>query len=662
VRILAGKNTVEIILSASDRASGAIRGAFGSIEASSNRAMGTVKAAAGIASGALAALTGYVAKVGIDYNAMQESSQVAWNTLLGSQDKAKKMLQDISNFAKSTQFDTTSVDMMAKYMHNAGFEGKALFDQLTKVADISGAFNITADAAQEMTRQMSQVQQAGVAYTEDLNILQDKGVPIYKAIAEQLGINVAGVKKMASEGKITSEIYNKAFDSIANKVKGSSEAQSKTFDGMISTLKDNLNMIAGELSKPLFGLMKKGLEEVQPILDKFLGGLKNGGIAGGLAAIFPPSVSNAIKNISDEVKGLFKSNEFKEFLSGLGEAVTFYKNYLVMEFDTLKGFLIGAWKAIKDLFSGDGNLGESLGRIFKTIKDIAAPILEDAVKYIGEIIGKLKKFWDENGTQIIDAVQNIFSFIAAVFEFYGPYIADTFSRIWSGIKVVLSGALDIILGLIKVFSGLFTGDWSKMWEGLQQLAHGQIEILKGLIKASFLGQIIDWIKSAANSIGNWFSKMWTDGKNAFSNLLNDTVSIFNRIKSALTDPINSAKTIIKNAIDSIKGFFGSIATKIKMPHFSIEWNSVSAFGKTIKYPTGFDVDWYDKGGVFYGPQVIGVGENRPEFVGALDDLRKIVREESGGKGDTNVYVYGNNVDIDENRLVRILQRAEVLYG
>ena len=41
------------------------------------------------------------------------------------------------------------------------------------------------------------------------------------------------------------------------------------------------------------------------------------------------------------------------------------------------------------------------------------------------------------------------------------------------------------------------------------------------------------------------------------------------------------------------------------------------------------MDWYDKGGIFSSPTVIGVGERRPEFVGALDDLRAIVREEAG---------------------------------
>ena len=51
-------------------------------------------------------------------------------------------------------------------------------------------------------------------------------------------------------------------------------------------------------------------------------------------------------------------------------------------------------------------------------------------------------------------------------------------------------------------------------------------------------------------------------------------------------------------------------------------------GGAGKLPS-FSVEWYDKGGIFDHPSIIGVGEKRPEFVGALDDLRQIVREESG---------------------------------
>lgn len=164
-----------------------------------------------MAGAAFVTLTGVVGKVGISYNAMMEQSEVAWNTLLGSQEKAQKMLKDISDFTKSTPFETEHVDMMAKYMHNAGLEGKALFDQLMKNADVASAFAIPAAEAKEFIRQMSQVQQAGVAYTEDLNILQDRGIPIFKALSEVMNVQVSDVKKLASEGKISSEILHESL-------------------------------------------------------------------------------------------------------------------------------------------------------------------------------------------------------------------------------------------------------------------------------------------------------------------------------------------------------------------------------------------------------------------------------------------------------------------
>ena len=149
-------------------------------------------------------------KAGIDYNATLETSSIKWETLLGSQEKANKMLKDIEKFAATTPFEKMGVEAMATQLHNAGFEGQSLFDQLTKFGDLSGAFGIQADSIQEMVRQYAQVKQAGVAYTEDLNILQDRGIPIYKALAEELGINTADVKKCASEVKISADIYQSA--------------------------------------------------------------------------------------------------------------------------------------------------------------------------------------------------------------------------------------------------------------------------------------------------------------------------------------------------------------------------------------------------------------------------------------------------------------------
>ena len=40
------------------------------------------------------------------------------------------------------------------------------------------------------------------------------------------------------------------------------------------------------------------------------------------------------------------------------------------------------------------------------------------------------------------------------------------------IGTTISGAFDIITGVLDIFIGLFTGNWGKMWEGIKKVAFG----------------------------------------------------------------------------------------------------------------------------------------------------------------------------------------------
>ena len=258
-------------------------------------------AVAGLASGMIA--------LGIKSNASLETSQVAWTTLLGTEEDAKNMLEDITKYAATTPFSKTGVDTMAKQLHNAGFEGQNLFDQLTKFGNMGSAFGIQEDSLKEMVRQYSQVQMAQVAYTEDLNILQDRGIPIFKGLAEVMGVSVAEVKNMASQGKITADIYNQALDSIASTTEGAMDKQSKTFSGMLSTIEDNAINISQKIIQPLFEKILQYMPLVIDLADNFSANLDEGkGILDSLkeavTTVFGEDTWNKITMVTTVIMGL----------------------------------------------------------------------------------------------------------------------------------------------------------------------------------------------------------------------------------------------------------------------------------------------------------------------------------------------------------------------
>lgn len=240
-------------------------------------------------------------KAGISYDALSEQALVAWTTILGSHAEAVKMMEKITDYAAETPFSKMGVDTMAKQLANADFKGQALFDQLTKFGDMGSAFGIQEDSLKEMVRQYAQVQQAQVAYTEDLNILQDRGIPIFKALGEVMGVPVSQVKKLASEGKVTADVYNKAIDSIASHTKGAMEGQSQTFNGMMSTLEDNLSVLWGYLAQDWFEGIKGSLSSFLPKFEEFVKLVGTDGLSGAINKTIPElsPLVNLLSNIGN---------------------------------------------------------------------------------------------------------------------------------------------------------------------------------------------------------------------------------------------------------------------------------------------------------------------------------------------------------------------------
>ena len=213
---------------------------------------------------------------------------------------------------------------------------------------------------------------------------------------------------------------------------------------------------------------------------------------------------------------------------------------------------------------------------------------------------------------------------------------------------------------------------AKAGELIGKLITGFINNLPAILETG-AKLIINFASGLIQSLPSVISAVGRIGKQVISGLgsaiWSQVTAAANGVKERFLAPINDLKDKIKGIVDKIKGFFNF---KISAPHVPLPHFSISPAGWKLKdllkgsIPS-LSVRWYDKGGVFTQPSVIGVAEKRPEFVGALDDLRKIVREESGG-GDITINVYAREgMDVNalaaavEQRLIQAQKRRTLAW-
>lgn len=182
-----------------------------------------------------------------------ETTKTQFETMLGSAEKADKIVGKLFDFSKKTPFEPTEIFGAGKGLLGAGFREDEIMDPLRRLGDIAAG---SGARLEDLVRIFGKVKSTGKVELETLNQLAERNAVSYNDLAKSMGVTTAEMTKMISAGKVGLPEITAAIRMLTDeggKFAGGMEAQSKTLDGLFSTLKGNISAAAAEIGTAAIG-------------------------------------------------------------------------------------------------------------------------------------------------------------------------------------------------------------------------------------------------------------------------------------------------------------------------------------------------------------------------------------------------------------------------
>ena len=353
---------------------------------------------------------------------------------------------------------------------------------------------------------------------------------------------------------------NKLSSAIAN-CDGSAEAMAATMqdnlNGQITILKSALQELAIQIGDALMPAIRNIVSHIQAFVEKLQGmdeGTRNMIIKLGL---FAASIGPVLLVVGKLTSGV---GQAMQSVSSLGKGVLSLIN------QTKLG--VGP---IAKLTSAIGGISAPVIAVAAVIAVLVAAFVhlwntnEEFRNNVTAIWEGIKEKFAAFGQAITDRLNALgFDFssftevVKAVWDGFCSLLAPVFEAAFNIISSVLGTVLDVIVGLLDVFIGLFTGNWDQMWTGVKEIFSGIWEGIKGILSAvleglrgvadTFLGWFGSNWETAWTSIKNFFSTTWEGIKQFFVTTWNSIKDIFTTVWTAISDTVSSVWETIKNVV------------------------------------------------------------------------------------------------------------------
>ena len=402
-----------------------------------------------------------------------EQFETVLTTVEGSAKKAKASMDWVQQFAAKTPYELDQV--MDAFVRLRAYGIDPTNGTLRSLGDASSAMNKDVMAAVEMLAD---------AQTGEFERLKEFGVRAsQKGNQVTLTYSKAGKDIAVTTTKNASAIRAALLGIFDSRFKGAMDAQSRTFAGMFSNLKDawtGFQLTIGRAG--VFDIVKGELAKILALVNK--------AAADGSLARWAKSISASLTQLFMAAKGLVQRIDWPKFISDIAEVASGLASFF-RAIGGLKGVIdAGVVGTILWLGGALMSLAPGIAALIAAVAGLAAiplaPVLAVIAAITAAAIGGYLAF--RHWAEIPDWIKRVFLTASGV----GPVLTAVrlVAQSWSWIKAAWSGA--------PAFFSSVWGQIKAAWNGAPAFFAGVWERLKPTFKAgadALWNSLPDWLRT-----------------------------------------------------------------------------------------------------------------------------------------------------------------------
>lgn len=301
-------------------------------------------------------------------------------------------------------------------------------------------------------------------------------------------------------------------------------------------------------------------------------------LGGAIASLFNP-ITLIVGAIATLAAGFYYAYTRSDEFRGIVDAVVkFFTGTVVPAFQSAFGAIADGVRAFVDGF--------------RSRMDDIRVALENVRTVIAGVLAVIKGLWDRFGDDLLRLIQGYFA------------------AIWQTIQ----GVFQVIKGIFDFFLGVLSGDWSRAWDGIKNVVGGVLNTILGLIQYA-TAPIVFAFRVITDTIGLALGGLWDTVTHIFGAIETLAYAVFGRIASFIKTVFDGVVTAIKGTINGMLWFVESgintVVRGINHIIWSFEWVNGSADFPRLSEVT---LPRLAEGGIVTGPTIAMIGEAGPEAV------------------------------------------------